>query len=108
LYTNNIELKQDNFLIDNIFYWHIVKTCLPENIAVRDQMFLGMQDYRSDNTSSKTFASGAGGMGFKSQADQISHTMPTIRHRCNLDCVGLNAKPWRWAPLTRDTQKGGY
>jgi len=32
--------------------------------------------------------------------------LPTTRHRCNLDCVSLGAKPQRWAPLTRDTQKG--
>jgi len=36
-----------------------------------------------------TFASGAGGMGFKSRADQISHTLPTTRHRCNLDVGAL-------------------
>jgi len=52
------------------------------------------------------FASGAGSMGFKFRADQISHALPTTRHRYNLDCVGLGAKPRRWAPLTRDTQKG--
>jgi len=45
-------------------------------------------------------------MGFKSRADQISHTLPAARHRCNLDCMGLGAKPWIWAPLTRDTRKG--
>jgi len=28
-------------------------------------------------------------MEFKSRVDQISHTLPTTRHRCNLDCVGL-------------------
>jgi len=33
----------------------------------------------------KTSASGAGGMGFKSRVDQISHTLPTTRYRCNLD-----------------------
>jgi len=53
-----------------------------------------------DSTSDKTFASGAGGMGFKSRADQFSHTLPTTRHRCNFDCVGLGAKPRRWAPQT--------
>jgi len=61
---------------------------------------------RPDSTRGKTFASGAGGMGLKSRANQISHTLPTTRHRCNLDCVGLGAKPRRWAPLTLDTQKG--
>jgi len=45
--------------------------------------------YRPDSTSGKTFASGTGGMRFKSRADQIYHTLPTTRHRCNLDCVGL-------------------
>jgi len=34
------------------------------------------------------------------------YTWPTTRHRCNLDCVDLGAKPRRWAPLTRDTRKG--
>jgi len=37
-----------------------------------------------DSTSDKTFASGAADMGFKFRADQISHTLPTTRHRCNL------------------------
>jgi len=59
-----------------------------------------------DSTSGKTFASGAGGMGFKPWVDQISHMLPTTCHRCNLDCMGLGAKPQRWAPLTRDTRKG--
>jgi len=36
---------------------------------------------------------------------RISHTLPTTRHRCNLGCVGLGAKPRRWTPLTRDTRK---
>jgi len=58
----------------------------------------------NQSTSGKTFASGAGGMGFKSRANQISHTLPTTRHRCNLDRVGLGAKPRRWAPLTLDTR----
>jgi len=40
--------------------------------------------YRPDSTSGKTFASGAGGMGFKSRANQISHTLPTTRHRSTL------------------------
>jgi len=30
----------------------------------------------------------------------------TTSHHCNLDCVGIGAKPWRWAPLNCDTQKG--
>jgi len=30
-----------------------------------------------------------GGMGFISRADQISHTLPTTRHRCNLDVCAL-------------------
>jgi len=42
-----------------------------------------------DGTSSKTFASGAGGMGFKSRADQISHTLPMTCHHCNLDVWAL-------------------
>jgi len=37
----------------------------------------------------------------ESRADQISHTLPTTRHRCNLDSMGLGAKPRRWAPLTQ-------
>jgi len=59
-----------------------------------------------DITFLRTFASGAEGMGFKSRADQISHTLPTTRHRYKLDCMGLGAKPRRWASLTRDTRKG--
>jgi len=65
-----------------------------------------LEKYRPDSTSGKTFHSGAGYMGFKSQADQISHTLPTTRHRCNLDWVGIGAKPPKTAPLTRDTRKG--
>jgi len=45
-------------------------------------------------------------MEFKPRADQISHTLSTTRHRCNLGCVGLGAKSRRWAPLTCDTRKG--
>jgi len=59
-----------------------------------------------NGASDKTSASGAGGMGFKSRADQISHTLPTTRHRCNIECVGLGVKPRSWAPLIRDTRKG--
>jgi len=32
--------------------------------------------------------------------------LPTTRHRCNLDCMGLGVKPRNWAPLTCDTRKG--
>jgi len=32
--------------------------------------------------------------------------LPTTRHRCNLDCGGLGAKPRSWAPFTRGTRKG--
>jgi len=32
--------------------------------------------------------------------------LPTTHHHCNFDCMGLGAKPQRWAPLTRDTGKG--
>jgi len=45
-------------------------------------------------------------MGFKSPPDQISHTLPTTSHRCNLESAGRGANPRRWAPLTRDTRKG--
>jgi len=38
----------------------------------------------TDGASNKTFASGAGSMGFKSRDDKISHTLPMTRHRCNL------------------------
>jgi len=34
-------------------------------------------------------ASGAGGMGFKSRADQFFNTLSTIRHRCSLDVWAL-------------------
>jgi len=56
-------------------------------------------------TSGKTSAFGAGGMGSEFRAEQISHTLPTTRHRCNLDVwgVGPGAKLRRWAPLARDT-----
>jgi len=40
---------------------------------------------RPDGTSDKTSGSGARGMGFNPPADQISHTLPTTRHRCNVD-----------------------
>jgi len=42
-----------------------------------------------DGTSVKISASGTGGMGSKSRANQISHTLPTTRHRCNLDVWAL-------------------
>jgi len=42
-----------------------------------------------DSTSHKTFASGAGDMGFKSRADHISHMLPTTCHHCNLDVWAL-------------------
>jgi len=42
-----------------------------------------------DSERGKTFASGAGGMGFKFRADQISDTLPTTRHRCNLEVWAL-------------------
>jgi len=45
-----------------------------------------------------TSASGAGGIGYKSRADQISYTLQPC-------CVGPGAKPRKWAPLTRDTRK---
>jgi len=44
--------------------------------------------------------------GSNSEPDQISYMLPTTRHRCNLWNVVLGAKSRRWAPLTRDTQKG--
>jgi len=62
--------------------------------------------HQPDGTSCKTFVSGAGDMRLKSWADQISHTLPTTRHRCNLWSVGLGAKLRRLAALTRDTRKG--
>jgi len=52
----------------------------------------------------KTFASGTEGMGFKSWSDQISHTLSTTRHRCNLWSVGPGVKSQRWAPLTPGTR----
>jgi len=50
-------------------------------------------------------SSGAGGMGFKCRTGQISHTLPTTRNCCNVECVSPGAKPRSWAPLTRDTGK---
>jgi len=44
----------------------------------------------------KRSASGSGGMGCKSQADQNFHMLPTIRYPATLK--GLDAKAWRWAP----------
>jgi len=40
--------------------------------------------HRPDGTSSKTFASGAGGIGSIPRVDQIYHTLQTTRHCCNL------------------------
>jgi len=51
--------------------------------------------HRPDSISGKTFATGAGGMGFKPRADQISHTLPTTRHCCNLDVWALMAQSRR-------------
>jgi len=48
---------------------------------------------RPDGASGKTIDSGAGGMEFKSRAEQISRTLSTIRHLYNLDGAG----PWRKA-----------
>jgi len=49
-----------------------------------------MMTYRSENsTSLTTSGSEAGGMGFKSRADQISHCLPATCHRCNLDVWAL-------------------
>jgi len=50
--------------------------------------------YRPDSTSDKTFATGAGGMGFISRADQISHMLPTTSHRCNLEVWSLAQSRW--------------
>jgi len=38
---------------------------------------------RPDDTCGKTSTSATGGMGFKSQSDQILH-LPTTCHRCNV------------------------
>jgi len=32
--------------------------------------------------------------------------LPTTCHHCNFDCVGLCAKPRRWASPACDTRKG--
>jgi len=53
----------------------------------------------------KTPASGAGGMGFKSPADQISTLCQRFASVVPLKC-GPWCKPQKWAPLTRDTRKG--
>jgi len=44
---------------------------------------------RPDGASGKKSASGAGRMGFKFRSDQISHTLPTTRHRCSLNVWAL-------------------
>jgi len=59
----------------------------------RHKIFCGFLQYRPDGTNDKTFASGTGGKGFKSRADQTSHTLPTTRHRCSLRSLGPGAKP---------------
>jgi len=56
----------------------------------------------SHDTSSEMSASDAGGMGFKSRADQVTNDSPPLQPWS----VGPGAKLWRWAPLTRDTRKG--
>jgi len=50
----------------------------------------------------KTSASGLGGMGFKSQADQTSHALRATHHRCNL-AVSPGTKKRKWASLTLNT-----
>jgi len=50
------------------------------------------------STSCKTTASGAKGMGFKSQADKISHTLPATRHCCYLEVWVLAQR--KLAPFT--------
>jgi len=40
-----------------------------------------------------------------SNLEPISHTLPMIRHCCNLRNVGPGKKRRRWVPFTRDTQK---
>jgi len=50
---------------------------------------LNTYGHRPDGTCGKTFASGAGGMGFKPAADQTFYTLPSIRHCCNLDVWAL-------------------
>jgi len=47
----------------------------------------------------KTSASGTGGMGFTSRADQIFHTLSTTRQRCNLECKAVEmAIAHSWHP----------
>jgi len=55
----------------------------------RSDLHVNHMGYRPDGTSGKKFASGVGGMGLKSRADQISHTLPMTRHHCNLDVWAL-------------------
>jgi len=47
-------------------------------------------------------------MGFNSRTDQISHTLPTTRQRCNVNMWALaqSCGDGQWVPLTRDTRKG--
>jgi len=40
--------------------------------------------HRPDSTSDETFASGTGDIGFKSRANQISHTLSKICHRATV------------------------
>jgi len=48
------------------------------------------------HTTGKTSVSGAESMGFKSRTDQISNTLPTTRHRCNLEVWALAQSRRDW------------
>jgi len=43
----------------------------------------------TEDESGKSFASDTGSIGFKYRDDKISHTLPMIRHRCNLELWAL-------------------
>jgi len=90
--------------------------CLWQKIAVFDTKWI---DYTAvillilvliflDGISAKMCASGTGDIGFKSWADQISHTLPmTRRHHCNHEVWALAQNRWNWnRSLDRDTRKG--
>jgi len=60
-------------------------------LVSNDHLFTVLSCYsnRSVGTSDRSSASSEGGMGFKYRDGQISHTLPTTRHLCNLEVWDL-------------------
>jgi len=61
-------------------------------------LYYQTNEHRTGGASSKMSASGARGKEFKSRANQIYHTLPTTRHRCNLEV-------WTLAQSRRDKHR---